>query len=435
MVGLYGDEVIQVVNYFYCNSVHINKYYWQAKGVDMRKCISGVMMVSMILCGYGGGDGAGAQAGSASMVLTSVQGGAGIIDVSLLNEAHAAQNRGLDWLAARQRPDGSWSNPDFPALTALSLWAFARSEHPARAQVVSNAVKFLRTCVQSDGGIYRKIAGKGGGLSNYNTAICMVALHLTGDRSLAEIVLNARKFVAASQHLEGDDMYRGGMGYDKATGRAYSDLSDSVIAYEAMRLTQSAEDLRPAGGKKADLDWQAATQFLARVQNKTESGPDNAGGFIYRPDESKAGATTNDAGALVLRSFGSMTYAGMLSLIYADVSKEDPRVQSAFAWAMKHWTLDENPGMGVQGLFYFYNIMAKCLATYGAEKVPAAGHATPISWRVAMVQKLVGLQLFEKDGSGQGYWVNDNNRFWENDQVLVTAYSLIALDVVLGESK
>lgn len=367
-----------------------------------------------------------------TVTLSTAGSGAGLIDVSIMNEVRAAQQRGLDWLAARQRPDGSWSNPDFPALTALPLWAFARSDHPARTQVVSNAVKFILACVQPDGGIYRNIPGKGGGLGNYNTAICMVALHLTGDPNLIPVVQKARKFLAAAQHLEGDDMYRGGMGYDKATGRAYTDLSDTTVAFEAMRLTQSVEDLRPAGEKKVDLDWNAATQFLARVQNKPESGPANAGGFIYRPDESKAGNTTNANGVVVMRSFGSMTYAGILSLIYADVSRDDPRVKSAFAWAMKHWSLEENPGMGAQGLFYFYNIMSKCLATYGIEKVPAGGEGNYIPWRTEMVQKLVKLQRFEKDGSGQAYWVNDNNRFWEADQVLVTAYTLIALDIAAG---
>lgn len=397
----------------------------------MKRVVAGPVVIFCCLMAFPAVSTVGAAEG-ASVTISSAGGGAGLIDVSIMNEARAAQKRGLDWLAARQRPDGCWSNPDFPALTALSLWAFARSDHPARAQAVSNAVKFILTCIQPDGGIYRKVPGKGGGLSNYNTAICMVALHLTGDPALAAVVQNARKFVAAAQHLEGDDMYRGGMGYDKATGRAYADLSDTVVAYEAMRLTQGVEDLRPAGDKKVDLDWKAATQFLARVQNKTESGPDNSGGFIYRPDESKAGATTNKDGVVVLRSFGSMTYAGILSLIYADVAKDDPRVRSAFAWAMKHWSLEENPGMGAQGLFYFYNIMAKCLAVYGAEKVPAGGQNNLVPWRTEMVQKLVKLQRFEKDGTGQGYWVNDNNRFWEGDQVLVTAYTLIALDVAIG---
>jgi squalene-hopene/tetraprenyl-beta-curcumene cyclase len=353
----------------------------------------------------------------------------GKVDISIAKEGEAAINRGLDWLAARQRPDGSWSDPNFPALTALPVWAFALSQHPQREVITRKAAAFLMTCVQPDGGLYKSLPGKGGGLSNYNTALCMVALHLLDDPRYTPVVLKARQFVAAGQHF-GGDLYEGGMGYDRATGRRYTDLSDSVIAYEAMRLTQSVEDLRPAGEKRADLDWQAAQRFLDRVQNKAASGPENAGGFVYRPDESKAGTTTNAAGEVVFRSFGSMTYAGLLSLIYANVNRDDPRVKSAFDWAVKHWSLDENPGMQDQGLYYFYNVLTKSLATYGREDIPRKDQP-PLFWRQALIEKLVSLQKVES-GTGAGYWVNANNRFWENNDVLTTAYTLIALQVALG---
>lgn len=365
--------------------------------------------------------------------LTSSQAITAQVDVSLLNEARAVQRRGLAWLAKRQKPDGSWSMPDFPALTALPLWAFAVSDHPDKARVTSNAVNFILGYAQPDGGIYKRTTEKGGGLANYNTALCMTALHMTRDPALAPVVMKARRFMAAAQHLEGDDVYRGGFGYDKASGRQYTDLSDSVIAYEAMRLTQSAEDLRPKGEARVDADWKAATQFLGRVQNTAAAGTNDAGGFAYRPDESKAGSRTNEAGTVVLRSYGSMTYAGLLSLIYADVSKNDPRVQSAFKWAADHWSLNENPGMGPEGLYYFYNIMAKSLSAFGREAIPVKGAEKAVSWRSDMIRKLISLQHVEADGSGEGYWVNENNRWLENDPVLVTAYTLIALDVAIGE--
>ncbi len=374
-----------------------------------------------------------AKGGAApTTILSSSQAVTGQIDISLLNEARAVQRRGLDWLAKQQKPDGSWSAPDFPALTALPLWAFAVSDYPDKARVVSNAVHYLLGFVQPDGSIYKPSPNKGGGLVNYNTAICMTALHMTGDPSLAPLILKARRFMAAAQHLEGDDVYRGGFGYDKASGRQYTDLSDSVIAFEAMRMTQGAEDLRPKGEAKVDANWQAATQFLGHVQNTASAGTNDAGGFAYRPDDSHAGTTTNAAGAVVMRSYGSMTYAGLLSLIYAEVSKNDPRVQSAFKWAVDNWSLEQNPGMGTQGLYYFYNIMAKSLAAFGQEAVPSKG-GKPVSWRTEMVRKLVTLQRIDKDGSG--YWVNDNNRWQEGDPTLVTCFTLIALDTAIGHSR
>jgi len=354
----------------------------------------------------------------------------GTIDLSTAKEAAAAATRGLDWLAARQKDDGSWSEGNFPALTALPLWAFSMSDHPRKAEITAKAAAFIRTCIQADGGIYRKIPGKGGGLSNYNTALCMVALHALNNPQDTPAILKARKFVAAGQHF-GNDMYEGGMGYDQGTGRAYTDLSDSVIAYEAMRLTQGVEDLRSKSEGHVDLDWEAAKRFLDRVQNKEATGTNNAGGFAYRPDDSKAGTTTNKEGVVVFRSYGSMTYAGLLSLIYSDVKKDDPRVLSAFDWAARHWSLEENPGMKDEGLFYFYNILSKSLAAFGRETIPVKGK-DPIFWRDALVKKLIGLQKVDSK-TGHGYWVNQNNRFWEANDVLVTSYSLIALEVAQGK--
>ena len=66
------------------------------------------------------------------------------VDISVANEAQASIARALDWLAAGQRPDGAWSKSDLPALTALPLWAFALSRHPARAEVVTRAVGWLK---------------------------------------------------------------------------------------------------------------------------------------------------------------------------------------------------------------------------------------------------------------------------------------------------
>ncbi|MEI6564675.1 MAG: prenyltransferase/squalene oxidase repeat-containing protein [bacterium] len=362
--------------------------------------------------------------------LVTKQAVGGKLDLSTAKEAEAAINRGLDWLAAQQKADGSWSEASFPALTALPLWAFSLSHHPKKAEVTAKAAKFIMGCVQPDGGIYKKIPGKGGGLSNYNTALCMIALHSLNDPAYTPVVLKARKFVAAGQHF-GSDVYEGGMGYDRETGRDYTDLSDSVIGFESMRLTQSVEDLRDKSETHVDLDWEAARRYLERVQNKTSAGPENAGGFAYRPDESKSGSTTNKEGVIVFRSYGSMTYAGLLSLIYADVNKNDPRVQSAFDWAAKHWTLNENPGMGDQGLYYFYGVLSKALAAYGRDSIPAQDKSQ-IFWRAALTEKLIGLQKVDSK-TGFGYWVNSNNRFWEANDVLVTAYTLLALEVAMGK--
>jgi len=205
-----------------------------------------------------------------------------------------------------------------------------------------------------------------------------------------------------------------------------------------MRLTENVEDQRKAGEAKADLDWEAAQKFIQRVQNLPGSNdqawasndPAEKGGFAYKPDSSMAGTTTNEDGTVRLRSYGSMTYAGLLSFIYAKVDKDDERVKSAFEWTVRHWSLEENPGMGQQGLFYFYNTLAKALAAYGDETIVRAD-GTRVSWREELIRKLISLQKTEADGTG--YWVNPEGRWWEADPVLVTSYSLLALEIALPD--
>jgi squalene-hopene/tetraprenyl-beta-curcumene cyclase len=120
-----------------------------------------------------------------------------------------------------------------------------------------------------------------------------------------------------------------------------------------------------------------------------------------------------------------MTYAGLLSLIYAKVTPEDPRVEAATEWARRHWTLEENPGRGPEGLYYFYNIMVKCLDTVGGETFSVPSGRT-VAWRKEAVEKLLSLQ--REDGS----WANAANRFWEGDPALVTAYCVLTLQKALG---
>ncbi|MFH0880472.1 MAG: prenyltransferase/squalene oxidase repeat-containing protein [Lentisphaerota bacterium] len=364
-------------------------------------------------------------------VMTAAAGAqAEALDPALAAEAEQSIQKGLQWLLAQQQTDGHWSNPDFPALTGLPLWALAQSgtnQQPA----VNKAVQYIMDSVHEDGSIWRQpsVEAKGGGLANYNTAICMVALNRVDRPDLTPIVLMARQYMSKQQHL-GDDIYKGGMGYDPATGRPYADLSNSYMAYEAMRLTENVEDLRKHGDPKANLDWDAAAQFIESVQNgKDTNDPENSGGFAYKPDGSQAGASTNAAGEIRFRSYGSMTYAGLLSFIYADVNKDDPRVASAMDWATRHWTLEENPGMGKQGLYYFYNVLAKALAVYGQTALTFPD-GSKRDWRSDLIKKLLALQKTDEK-TGLAYWANDEGRWWESDPVLVTSYSILALQAAV----
>src|SRR5215207_2193319 len=84
-------------------------------------------------------------------------------------------------------------------------------------------------------------------------------------------------------------------------------------------------------------------------------------------------------GRPMARSYGSMTYGGLKSMIYAGLSKDDPRVKAAWSWIRKNWSLAENPGMRLgdprnaeAGLFYYRQTFAKALAADGEPTVTEA---------------------------------------------------------------
>ncbi len=350
-----------------------------------------------------------------------------VLDISVQHEVDAAISRGLDWLEANQNADGSWSNTNYPALTALPMMAFIKSDYPNREKIINAATKFLLSCVQKDGGIYVDNTNrKGGGLSNYNTSISMIALYMLNNPKLTQTILNARTFVAKGQ-LFGDTAFAGGFGYDKNRNRDYTDLLNTYYSVQAMALTQGIEESRPKGQKKATVDWNGVRKYIEKMQNKPDSGEADAGGFFYKPGESKAG-TTNINDKVVFRSYGSMTYTGIMALIYSDVGRDDPRIISALDWAANHWSLEENPNMGNQGLFFFYNILSKSLNAANVNVITTS-EKQHVAWRQQVAEKIVSIQKVE---DGKGYWLNDTGRFWENDKVLDTAYALLTLYYVLN---
>ena len=182
-------------------------------------------------------------------------------------------------------------------------------------------------------------------------------------------------------------------------------------------------------GDFADLDWDAAISFVSKCQNLPSTNnekwvskdEDDLGGFVYFPGSSMAGERENANGSIALRSYGSMSYAGLLSFIYAEMEANDPRVIAVREWLSKHYTIKENPGMGPQGLFYYYHTMAKALSLSGIRTIKD-GDGKSKDWGRELSLHLINLQ--SKDGS----WTNENGRWWEKDPVLVTSYALLTLE-------
>lgn len=329
----------------------------------------------------------------------------------------AAIEKGTGFLLASQQEGGYWSDRQMPALTALPVWALAQAQPSAEMseafnEAISRGAAFVLGTQREDGGFYVPKPGRGGsGLGNYNTSVCLSALFVSG-RAPTPTLLKAREYIASSQ-LTGDDTMAGGFGYDRLSRRRYADLSNTSYALDAMKRTASLEELRP-GGVRVDVDWDKA---LAFVENLVKSEGDDAGGASYNERTPQGGVQTNATGRVALRAYGSMTYAAVLSMCHANLDRGDPRVKQSLEYCSKYWSLEENPGMGSQGLYYFYDILARALTAAKVDEV--GGHA----WKKELAEKLVSLQ--RADGS----WCNENNRFWEGDPVLCTSFALLTLEL------
>jgi len=282
---------------------------------------------------------------------------------------------------------------------------------------------FILSCVKPDGSIFQT------NLVTYNTSLCMMALLAANKPEYETILRNARKFLVGLQCDFGekgkaDNVFDGGIGY--GTKYEHSDMGNTLAALEALYFSKRVVRDNPG---EADLNWGAALQFLQNCQNlpaynKESWASDdskNKGGFVYYPGHSMAGSETNTNGRVALRSYGSISYAGLLSYIYCDLKRDDPRVRAVFDWLRQSYTLDENPGMGPQGLFFYFNTMSKALSIYGVDEL-SLQNGRKANWRRDLAMKLINLQ--QRDGS----WENSNGRWWEKDPALVTSYSLLTLE-------
>ena len=354
------------------------------------------------------------------------------------DQARQSIASGLKYLLSQQKPDNTWQNPhEPPGITAIVLKALVRDPNFRNDPQVKRGYEALLKFQLDSGGIYKDA------LASYNTAIAISAL-ATADNpqykpaiSKAVAYLKSLQWTDSIQGPKGEKVvdaanpWYGGWGYGgQSRGAGRPDLSNTQMALDA---------LKDAGLPPDDPAFKAAAKFVSRLQNFSETNDrpwvDNDGGFIYGPSdsgvgESFAGEYTGPDGKRLLRSYGSMTYAGLKSMVYAGLTKEDPRVLAAWAWVSRNWTLEENPGMRLgqpenanYGLYYYYQTLAKTLAVYGE---PTISDPTGVkhNWPNEVVQKLSSLQ--RPDGS----WVGDK-KWYEDNPVLATAYAVATLQDAL----
>jgi squalene-hopene/tetraprenyl-beta-curcumene cyclase len=352
-------------------------------------------------------------------------------DVSFKNELQIAINRGLTWLEKNQDAKGHWSNPELPALTAMALMCFkgdpAGKYDKSESALLKKGYAFLLANVKPDGGIYQT------NYVTYNTALGMMALLVANKPDYEPIIRKARQFLVGLQTDFGeagkaDEPFDGGIGY--GSRYKHSDMGNTLMALEALYYSRHLTIDKGAGEK--ELNYEAAIHFLQSCQNLpsvnkqdwVSDDPKDKGGFVYYPGHSMAGGVTNPVtGKVALRSYGSISYGGMLSYLYANLKKDDSRVKAVLDWLRGNYSLNENPGMGPEGLFFYYHTMTKALSVAEIPELQLTD-GKRVAWRKEVAMKLLNLQ--NRDGS----WANENGRWMEKDPVLVTAYAVMSLEMI-----
>jgi squalene-hopene/tetraprenyl-beta-curcumene cyclase len=351
-------------------------------------------------------------------------------DAQVRAQARRLTQRGAAALLAAQEADGGWDAKSGPGITCLVLTALIQEPtvgptHPA----VRRGLEFVRRFMHDDGGIY----SAEGFYKTYETSVALSMFAALGPAARPKEVAALQRFLKENQWDEGegksrDDPWYGGAGYGHGQR---PDLSNTQMMLEA---------LHDSGLPKDDPTYQKALVFIQRCQMLAESNDQpfakgsTQGGFIYSPangGESKAGEIENDrTGRRELRAYGTMTYAGFKSMVYAGLKRDDPRVKAALDWIERHWTLDHNPNMpekqSMQGIFYYYHVFARAFQAWGENEV-ADKTGTKHVWRHELVAKLAELQ--HSDGS----WVNETERWMEEKPPLATAYAMLALEAAYPE--
>jgi squalene-hopene/tetraprenyl-beta-curcumene cyclase len=360
------------------------------------------------------------------------------IDPAVFARAQAAIARGLEALAAIQEPTGRWADgsaaapsndpqrrvPVSVAITALAYRGFMQSQdHAAHPEVAAAARRAIEASRGPDG------TWSSGPLGSYVTSVVISALAAADDPEARGLIDGAVASLTGLQWDEGEGVtaradWYGGTGYG-SSGRP--DLSNTQFMLEA---------LYDAGVSPDEPAVQRALAFVTRTQNLSATNPaswaGDDGGFAYTPangGESMASELAGEGrrGELLpagdprrLRSYGSMSYAGFKSLLYAGLGSDDVRVRAVFDWIRRNYTFDENPGMGQQGLYYYLTVAARALRVGQQVRIETFDRG-PRNWREDLIEAILERQ--RPDGT----WVNDSGRWLEGEPALVTAYAILAL--------
>jgi len=357
-----------------------------------------------------------------------------------------------DWMVSQQDETGAWkSGPadkamPSPAVTGLVVAALGGAPASLKAKykpAVDKAVAYLISKVNADGSVGEGPTGTF--IKTYATGCAMMGwASVERTDKVANAIRGAQAYMKQNQLKEGKDM--GGTGYgDESPGgrKGIANLSTTGFSSEGMHLSGLPQD---------DEYWKLVVKFVRKCQNNSEINNDpefvaelkakglvvgNDGSLYYAPDVNQQKLPAKKvADKESIAGYGSMTYDGIKTYLYAGLKKDSPEVKSAMDWVRKNYSVEVHPGwpfdqtqrQHLRGLYHYYMVMSRALDAYGEnpfETFDGKKH----NWANEIAEQFV------KQVKESKMWKNENPAWFEGDPILTTSYVLNTCNTLLRNVK
>lgn len=347
-------------------------------------------------------------------------------------DVRAVLESGLSFLKERQSEDGGWHSQDYgslkqgAALTTLVLYSLSHLSVETRdpyQDSIEAGFQFLKTGLEQSNYVTNPEGSED--YPVYCTAMLLVASERMNlaigeemKRSMVSYLIKSQ--VAESRGFDENDVEFGGwdvLGPNTQSGKT-SGTNVSVTCYVIEALSFFENETKVQVALKNTQLW------MERMVSRSSDG-----GFFFTPklDSPNNKAGWSDPENRQPRSYGSATCDGLRILHSLGLTSEDQPVSEALEWLIQADSFDRVPGfqndMGWAASlkFYYFASLAKSFSLLPENIVRAA-------------KEVLAEELRQLQGE-DGQWRNETALMREDDPIIATSFSIIALGLIQGDEK